>query len=68
MQHAFEQRCTTQKIISRVQLKVGDLVLLRVPHISNAVQNQINKFFHIYEGPYKLVKQVGSNAFVLSPR
>ena len=66
LQKAFEQRCATQKSVSKVKLDVGDLVLLRVPHLSNAMQNQINKLFHVYEGPYKIARTAGSNAFELS--
>ena len=39
LQKAFEQRCVTQKSVSKVKLDVGDLVLLRVPHLSDAMQN-----------------------------
>lgn len=65
LQRAFEQRCASQKSVSKVELRVGDLVLLRVPHLSNASQSQIHKFFHVYEGPYRIVKIVGSNAYEL---
>ena len=63
LQKAFEQRCATQKSVSKVKLDVGDSMLLRVPHLSNAMQNQIHKFFHVYEGPYKIIRTAGSNAF-----
>ena len=66
LQRAFEQRCASQKSVSKISLKVGDLVLLRVPHLSNAARNEIHKFFHVFEGPYKIIKQNGANAFVLS--
>ena len=66
LQRAFNHRCNSQKTVSRVDLAIGDLVLLRVPHLSNAAQNQTHKFFHVYEGPFRLVKQSGPNAFVLS--
>ena len=66
MQKAFEKRCAGQKNISKVKLNAGDLVLLRVPHLSNAEQNKIYKFFHIFEGPYIINKQIGENAFELS--
>ena len=65
LQRAFEHRCASQKSISTVRINVGDLVLLRVPHLSNAAQNQIYKFFHVYEGPYKVTKLCGPNAFEL---
>ena len=41
-----QQRC------SKIPLKVGDLVLLRVPGISNAVDGVTKKFFKLYEDPY----------------
>ena len=54
LQKAFEKRWAGQKNISKVKLPVGDLVLLRVPHLSNAEQIKIYKFFHIFEGPYRI--------------
>ena len=66
LQRAFERRCTSQKKVSKVELGIGDLVLLRVPHLSNAIQKQTHKFFRIYEGPFKIVSNSGPNAFVLS--
>ena len=65
LQRAFEQRCRGQKTRSRVNLQLGDLVLLRVPHLSNARQKVISKFFHLYEGPFRIVRVVGENAFEL---
>ena len=66
LRRAFEQRGKSQKSCSNVQLSVGDLVLLRVPHLSDALQKQVIKFFHIYEGPFRIVKIVGNNAFSLA--
>ena len=66
LQRSFERRCASQKKISKVELKIRDLVLIRAPHLSNAVQKQTHKFFHIYEGPFKIVRIAGPNAFVLS--
>ena len=68
LQHAFEQRLKQQRKASKIQLKIGDLVLLRVPHLSNASQKQIYKFFHIYECPYKIVRKGGNNAYELSEK
>ena len=65
MQKAFERRCKTQKNVSQIKLSIGDLVLLRIPHLSDAIQKQICKFFHIYEGPFRIVGQTGGNAFKL---
>lgn len=60
-----ERRKRNQKSISKIELKVGDLVLLRVPHISKAIDNTIKKFFHLYEGPYRISKSYDNNAFEL---
>ena len=65
MRRNFENRKKTQKHISRVQLGVGDLVLLRVSHLSNALDRMIKKFFHLFEGPYMIIRVIGENAFVL---
>ena len=65
LQKAYKTRCKAQKAISRVMLDLGDIVLLHVPHLSDASQRQIGKFFHIYEGPYVISKRVGENAFHL---
>ena len=65
LHRSFERRCKAQKSRSKVELKVGDLVLLRVPHLSDAVQKQIAKFFRLYEGPYQIQSRIGNNAFKL---
>lgn len=65
LEKAFESRCKAQKSVSRVLLNVGDEVLLRVPHLSDAMQKEISKFFHIYEGPYKIASKIGENAYRL---
>ena len=62
---AFEGRKKNQKSISKVILKVGDLVLLRVRHLSNALDKVTKKFFHLFEGPYKISKILDKNAFIL---
>ena len=36
LRNSFERRCENQKNVSRVIIDVGDLVLLRVPHLSDA--------------------------------
>lgn len=65
LQKAFDKRCKTQKTVSKVQLRIGDEVLLRVPHLSDAMQKQISKFFHVFEGPYKISEKIGENAYRL---
>lgn len=49
--------------ISKIKLNEGDLVLLREPHLSNALEKEIHKFFHIYIGPFIINKKIGENAF-----
>ena len=65
LQRAFERRCASQKSVSKIKLSVGDLVLLRAPHLSDTSQQQIHKLFHIYEGPCKISQKRGENAFEL---
>ena len=62
---SFATRTKNQKI-SPIVLKLGDLVLLRVRHLSNAFDKTIHKFFHLFEGPYLITQIIGNNAFVLS--
>nr|AKD28118.1 pol polyprotein [Glypta fumiferanae] len=62
----FEIRKKGQKSVSRIPLSVGDLVLLRVRHLSSALDKVIQKFFHLFEGPYRIVRCVGANAFALA--
>ena len=45
---------------------MNDLVLLKVPDLSNASQKVISKFFNIYEGPYKITRLIGKNAFEIT--
>lgn len=61
----FEQRKKNQKSISKIVLKVHNLVLLKVPPISKAIDKTVKKFFHLYEGPYRIHKVLDNNAFVL---
>lgn len=66
MTRAFKNRLKQQGQVSVIKLEVGDLVLLRVRHLSNALDRVTKKFFHLYEGPYKIIRKVGDNAFVLA--
>lgn len=43
----------------------GQLVWLRANHISSADDGEIKKLFMIYEGPYKIKKVIGHNAYKL---
>ena len=62
----FRKRTKQQNNITKIKLQVGDLVLLRVRHLSNAFDRTTKKFFHFYEGPYKIAKVLSNeNSFVL---
>lgn len=65
MNRNFSRRLKNQKVVSKVKLNIGDLVMLRVRHLSNAIDKVTHKFFHLYEGPYKISKVIGENAFEL---
>ena len=65
LRNDFEKRSRRQKKISCVEIKEGDLVLLKVPRLSNALNGVTRKFFHLFEGPYKITRAVGPNAFML---
>lgn len=62
----FLQRGKPQRTKSNITYDLGDQVLLRVPHISSQTDRVTHKFFHVFEGPFKIVKIKGRNAFVLS--
>lgn len=65
LRKAFEQRSKKQVHKNKVDLEIGDLVLVRVSHLSNANNRQIYKFFYLYEGPFEINKKMGNNAFEL---
>lgn len=48
-----------------VTYAVGDLVLLKNPHMSSAINKEIKKFFHLFTGPYVVQKVLGKNAYLL---
>lgn len=43
----FEKRLKNQKVVSKVVLNKNDLVMLRVRHLSNALDKVTKKFFHL---------------------
>ena len=51
---------------SKVILAVNYLLLLRVRHLSNAPDKVSKKFFHLYEEPYRIIKSIVENAFLLA--
>lgn len=59
---ACEVRSESQKSISKVNIEVGQLVLLKVPHQSNKDDGKISKFFYLYFGPYRINRIFGANA------
>lgn len=65
LQKSFDSRLKAQGNVSKVKLNEDDLVLLRVPHLSDASHRVTHKFFHLYEGPYRIKKNINHNAYVL---
>ena len=55
MEKNYQYRKKNQKL-SRVVLNVGDLVLLRVRHLSNAIDKVTRKFFHLLKVHIKSLK------------
>lgn len=47
------------------EFKVGDTVWVKANPISSKVDGEVKKLFMIYEGPYKIGKQISENAFQL---
>lgn len=47
------------------KFNVGDLVLLRALNVSDTEKKKMAKLFEIYEGPYRLKRQVGEATYVL---
>ncbi|KAJ8944605.1 hypothetical protein NQ314_009440 [Rhamnusium bicolor] len=43
----------------------GDLVWLRSNHLSSASDNEIKKFFKLYEGPYRVQESYDNNSYTL---
>lgn len=62
----FAQRSKQQRSKSHIVYEIGDHVLLKVPHLSSQTDRVTHKFFHLFEGPFKIVQVKGPNAFVLS--
>jgi transposase InsO family protein len=64
----FHKRQKKQKGKSKVKLKINDLVLIRVPIQSSALDRVTQKFFHLFQGPYRITKIIGNNAYQLSEK
>lgn len=65
LKKSFERRAKTQKSTSRISLQVGDLVLLQVPKQSDALKKVTSKFFHIFYGPYEILRDFNNGSFEL---
>lgn len=63
---AFEKSSKGQGKESKIELKEGYQVLMRMPHQSIALEKQISNFFYLYEGSFLIVQKVGNNAFILT--
>ncbi|KAF4514061.1 UNVERIFIED_CONTAM: hypothetical protein B566_EDAN018824 [Ephemera danica] len=49
-----------------IEFKVGDLVLKKSHKLSSKIDKQMSKFFQLFEGPYRIHKILGPNAYLLS--
>jgi hypothetical protein len=61
-----QKRAESAKPVNKTVFAVDDLVLVKSHRLSSADNKQISKFFKIYEGPYRVVKVVGPNAYLLA--
>lgn len=62
---SFERRKKAQKALSSIELQQNDLVLLRVPKHSDSIKKVTRKFFHLYYGPYLILKDLKNGSFEL---
>ena len=65
---SFIKRNKQQRSITKISLKVKDLVLIRVRHLSNTFDRTNKKFFHLYEGPYRIKKVINEYTFLLTEK
>lgn len=65
IEKSFVTRTKGQKP-SKIIIKEGELVLFRVKHLSNAIDKVIKNSFHLFEGPFRVSKDLGQNAYVLT--
>ena len=63
-QHERHKR--NQRNFSEIALNLNDLVLVRIPRQSDALNKCIAKFFHIYYGPYRISRIFNRNAYELA--
>lgn len=62
----FQKRQKLPHTVSKIQFQEGDLVLLRVPHLSSAVDGVTQKFCKLYEGPYAIHKRLDNGSYILA--
>ena len=62
----FEKRSRAQKTYSRIVLRTGDHVLLRIPKQSSKLDKVTHKFFHPFFGPYQIIEDLGNNSYKLA--
>ena len=62
----FKRRIKAKKHFSRVVLREGDWVLLRIPKQSSKFDKVTHKFFHIFFGPYQIIKDFKNNSYELA--
>lgn len=47
---------------------IGDLVLVKALNVSDTVNKKMAKFFDLYEGPYKIKRQIGEATYILETK
>ena len=45
---------------------VNDVVLVKAQNVPDSFNNQIAKFFYVYEGPYKIKEKIGLDTYLIS--
>ncbi|KAF2887949.1 hypothetical protein ILUMI_18224 [Ignelater luminosus] len=63
---AEKRKCYHDKKANPVSFVDGSMVLIRTHPQSNAILEEIKKFFLLYEGPYVVKKSSGANSYVLT--
>lgn len=63
MTKSAKNRKKQQTKITKIEIKE---VLIKVLRLSNAIDGEIQKFFHIFSSPYRIKRQIEENAFELT--
>lgn len=66
LKHKAELRKLENDPAKQYYFKINDKVLVRVVHLSSALNKQIGKFFELCDGPFMISKVIGPNAYLLS--